>query len=379
MNKVSIARCNSYQTDEVATALKRLLKPFGGINHFVKPGMQVLLKPNMLAARRPEEAVTTHPVLVAEMVKLVQDAGGTALVGDSPGIGSFAKVGDKSGIRKAVEQAGGQMVPFVKTKTIGGGTTFRTMELAVAYCDADLVINLPKLKTHEMMTLTCAVKNLFGAVVGPSKAGLHLTAGHSKQLFARLLLEIATSRPVALTVVDGITAMEGNGPGSGTPLQVGLLLAGANPVAVDTIAARIAGIDKKLLPVEQEAARLGLTGSDPAQIELLGDQVEMTLQTPFRLPEGLDLHFGIPRFLKPLLRNQLSQLPVADTSLCKLCGICRDACPPKAISIKGSVLKVDKGSCIRCWCCRELCPYHAMKLHKGFLLQILDWKAGRKS
>lgn len=374
MEKVSIARCGSYQHDDIITALKRLLAPFGGMESFVKPGMQVLLKPNMLAARKPEEAVTTHPALVGAVVQLVRNAGGTALVGDSPGIGSFAKVGDKSGICKAVELAGGQMIAFDKTRTISGGSTFRSMELARAYCDADLVINLPKLKTHEMMTLTCAVKNLFGAVVGPAKAGLHLTAGHSKQLFARLLLEIASARPVALTIVDGITAMEGNGPSSGTPLHLGVLLAGENPVAVDTVAARIAGIEQKHLPVEQEAARLEMPGSSLKQIELLGEQIQMPLQKAFKLPEGLDLHFGIPGFLKPLLRNQLSQLPVADLKLCQLCGICRDACPPQAITIKNNTLKVDKEHCIRCWCCRELCPYHAMKLRKGFLLRILNSK-----
>lgn len=371
MEKVVVSRCASYEQDAVDRALERLLHPLGGIGRFVRPGQRVLLKPNMLAARRPEEAVTTHPALVAAVVRAVVSAGGMALVGDSPGIGSLARVGEKSGIRAAVEESGGRMVNFGETDSVGGGPTFRSLELARAYCEADLVINLPKLKTHEMMTLTCGVKNLFGAVVGTAKAGLHLTAGRSKELFAGLLLEIAHARPVALTIVDAILAMEGNGPNSGTPRQLGLLLAGENPIAVDTVAARIAGIPADLLPVEQEARRRGLAGTEAERIDLCGDPVPLPVQPPFRLPEGLDVQFGLPAFLKPLLRNQLSPLPAADPARCVLCGICRDACPPGAITIRNNALKVNSGRCIRCWCCRELCPHHALTVRKGLVLRLL--------
>lgn len=371
MEKVAVSPCHNYGQADVAAALERLLQPLGGMARFVRPGRRVLLKPNMLAARRPEEAVTTHPALVAAVVRAVIAAGGEALVGDSPGIGSLARVGEKSGIRAAVEEAGGRMAAFDETRTIGGGSTFRTLELARIYCEADLIINLPKLKTHEMMTLTCGVKNLFGTVVGPAKAGLHLTAGRSRELFAGLLLEIAQARPVGLTIVDAVLAMEGNGPNSGTPRHVGLLLAGENPVAVDTVAAHIAGIPTGLLPVEQEARRRGLPGTEFESIELLGEAPPLPLQPPFRLPEGLDVQFGLPAFLKPLLRNQLAALPAADPDRCVLCGICRDACPPGAISIRKNALKVDSGRCIRCWCCRELCPHHALSVKKGLVLRLL--------
>ena len=372
MDLISLQGCDGYDENLLRERLVALLLPLGGMERFVRPGQRVLLKPNLLAGKPPEAAVTTHPVLVKLVTELVRAAGAEVVVGDSPGIGSFERVAEKSGIRKAVESAGGQLIPFGETRSVGSLGTFRQLELATAYLDADVVINLPKLKTHEMMTLTCAVKNLYGTVVGAAKAGLHLTAGHSKELFAGLLLEIAFVRPVALTIVDGIVAMEGNGPNSGTPRQMGLLLAGENPVAVDTVAAYLAGIPADLLPVEREARRRGLPGTELDRIELTAALTDMVAAPPFVLPEGLDVQFGLPGFLKKLLRNQLTPLPGAEKVSCTLCGVCRDACPPAAITITKNALKVDSGRCIRCWCCRELCPQHAMGIRKGVLLQLLE-------
>lgn len=372
MDLVSLQSCDHYDEALLAERLVALLEPMGGIERFVSPGQRVLLKPNLLAGKPPEAAVTTHPALVKAVIELVQQAGAQVLVGDSPGLGSFERVAEKSGISHAVKSAGGQLMPFGETRRVGATGTFRQLELATAYLDADLVINLPKLKTHEMMTLTCGVKNLYGTVVGAAKAGLHLTAGHSKELFAGLLLEIAMARPVALTIVDAIVAMEGDGPNSGTPRQLGLLLAGENMIAVDTVAAHLAGIPAALLPVELEARRRGLAGTKLDQISIIGDLEGMAADPPFTLPQGLDVQFGLPGFLKGLLRNQLTPVPAANKELCTLCGVCRDACPPEAITITKNALKVDSGRCIRCWCCRELCPQHAMAIQRGLLLRLLD-------
>lgn len=371
MDLISLQACDSYDEVILRQRLDELLRPLGGIERFVKPGQRVLIKPNMLAGKPPEDAVTTHPALVKAVVELAQRAGGEVLVGDSPGIGSFERVAQKTGIGSVVSAAGAQLLPFNGTRRVGSTGTFRQLELATAYLDADVVINLPKLKTHEMMTLTCAVKNLYGTVVGPAKAGLHLTAGRSKELFAGLLLEIAQVRSVALTIVDGIVAMEGNGPNSGTPRKLGMLIAGENPVAVDTVAARMAGIPLQLLPVELEARRRGLAGTELEQISLYGAPLVPAVPS-FTLPDGLDVQFGLPGFVKVLLRNQLTPLPVADPAVCTLCGICRDACPPRAISITKNALKVASGRCIRCWCCRELCPQHAMGIQRSLLLRLLE-------
>lgn len=372
MDFVSLQQCEDYSEAVVERNLAALLEPLGGMGHFVSQGQRVLLKPNLLAGKPPEAAVTTHPAIVAAVARMVRQTGGDVLIGDSPGLGSFERVAARSGISSAATAVGATLVPFAETRSVGATGMFRKLELATAYLDADVVINLPKLKTHEMMTMTCGVKNLYGAVVGPAKAGLHLTAGHSRELFAGLLLEIAQARPVALTIVDAVLAMEGNGPNSGTPRQCGLLLAGSNPVAVDTIAARLAGIPGHLLPVEQEARRRGLSGTEPEQIVLYGNLQLVPCEPAFTLPDGLDLQFGLPGFLKRLLRNQLTPLPVAESLHCTRCGVCRDACPPGAITITKNALNVDSGRCIRCWCCRELCPQHAMGIHRSVLLRLLE-------
>ena len=379
MERIVLARCDSYELSRVRAALVQLLEPLGGMGSFVRAGERVLLKPNMLSVKSPEQAVTTHPAVVRAVAELVREAGGRAVIGDSPGMGGFQRVADKSGIARAAAESGAELVEFNDTVDLPGSGTFRRFTLARAYWEADKIINLPKLKTHEMMTMTCAVKNLFGAVVGAEKAGWHLKAGASREQFARLLLEIYLMKKPLLNIVDAIVAMEGNGPGSGDPLQVGALIAGVNPVAVDLVAGRLAGISSELLHVEREARRMGLAGTAWEEIELGGAPLDSFPSRPFRLPVGLDVQFGLPKFLSTILKRQLTSFPIADRQSCVLCGICRDACPPMAIEIKNSALIVDQGRCIRCWCCRELCPHDAMLVRRGLVLKVVSALAGRRS
>lgn len=370
MATVSLQR-STYDPDVVADSLRRLLAPLGGMEAFVKPGERVLLKPNMLSAKPPEAAVTTHPEILRGVIALVKEAGGIPLVGDSPGIGSLRKVAEKSGILRVIEESGAELVEFSEPVEVSGAGVFKRIALARPYLEADRLINLPKLKTHEMMTMTCSVKNLFGAVVGAAKAGWHLKAGADRDMFARMLVEICLLRVPDLNIVDAVTAMEGNGPGSGDPREVGLLLAGVDPIAVDVIAAEIAGIPKKLLYVERAAERLGLEGTDRSRIEIAGLPLEEARVSGFRLPHISDVQFGLPRFLKERLRHQLTARPCAIPEKCRLCGICRDACPPRAIEIRDGKLLFDYKKCIRCFCCRELCPDGALEVRDGTLLRII--------
>ncbi len=379
MEKVSIIRAENYDLPALRLAVLRLLEPLGGIAAFINPGDRVLLKPNMLAAKEPDKAVTTHPSLVQVVAELVRDSGGTVLIGDSPGIGSFSRVADKSGIASAARESGSTLVEFSEAIELQGRGTFRSISIARAYYEADKIINLPKLKTHEMMTMTCAVKNLFGAVIGTEKAGWHLKAGCSRELFAQLLLEIYLLKKPALNIVDAIFAMEGNGPGSGDPVKLGLLIAGVNPVAVDVIAGELTGIPADLLPIEREAAKMKMVGALREDIELCGEAMATVPEMRFKLPSGLDVQFGIPSFLAKALKRHLTSYPAADKETCVLCGICRDACPPVAITIQNSALSVDNARCIRCWCCRELCPHNAMATKRGLLLRVLTRLSGAKN
>lgn len=369
---VSVGYCESYNYQVVRQAVESLLVPLGGMGAFVAAGERILLKPNMLAGKVPEKAVTTHPVMVKVVADLVHEAGGVVLVGDSPGIGGCQRVAERTGIAGAVEESGATLVPFVETVDLSGSGTFRRITVARAYWEADKIINLPKLKTHEMMTLTCAVKNLFGAVVGAEKAGWHLKAGASREHFARLLLEIYLLKKPVLNIIDAILAMEGDGPASGDPLQLNAIIAGINPVAVDLVAGRMAGIPSGLLHVEREAEALGLAGARREEVEVVGADPGSFLKRPFKLPAGVDVQFGLPDFLKRSLRHHLTARPVADPQRCVLCGICRDACPPGVITIQNSVLSIETGRCIRCWCCRELCPHDAMTVRRGMLLKLIS-------
>jgi uncharacterized protein (DUF362 family)/Pyruvate/2-oxoacid:ferredoxin oxidoreductase delta subunit len=371
METVSITTSAGYEIDVLRQDMIRLLEPLGGMSAFVCRGDRVLLKPNLLAAKEPGKSVTTHPAVVQVVAELVSEAGGIVVVGDSPGIGSFLRVAEKSGIAAAAEQSGAELLEFKEVVEIRGGGTFRSIELAGEYYGADKIINLPKLKTHEMMTMTCAVKNLFGAVIGAQKAAWHLKAGRSQQLFARLLLEIYLLKKPALNIVDAITAMEGNGPSSGDPINLNVLIAGVNPVAVDVIAGKVAGISADLLPIEQEAVNMRLPGALFHDITVCGAVLDSLPNNRLRLPAGLDTQFGIPPFLSGILKNKFTSHPEADPKTCILCGVCRDVCPPKAITIKNSALSIDKSRCIRCWCCRELCPHNAIRTGRGILLKVL--------
>jgi uncharacterized protein (DUF362 family)/ferredoxin len=371
METVSIERVATYDRATVQEGLRRLLAPLGGMAAYVQPGERVLLKPNLLSGKAPEKAVTTHPEVVRAAIELVREAGGIPLVGDSPGVGLFRTVAERAGILQVVVETGAELVEFGEPLEVAGTGLFKRFELARPYLAADRLINLAKLKTHEMMTLTCAVKNLFGAVVGTAKAGWHLKAGMDREIFARMLLEIYLLRPPDLSIVDAVVAMEGNGPASGDPRQVGLLLAGTNPVAVDVIAAEIAGIPKKLLHVERAAEKLAFAGADRAAIMTVGLPLTEARVAPFRLPPLSDVQFGLPQFLKNRLRQHLTSRPVEIGEKCIHCGICVEACPPRAIRIEDGRLRFDYHACIRCFCCRELCPEGALDVKQGALLQVI--------
>jgi uncharacterized protein (DUF362 family)/Pyruvate/2-oxoacid:ferredoxin oxidoreductase delta subunit len=371
MQMVTLEKVGSYDREAVKEGLIRLLEPLGGMGAFVHPGERVLLKPNMLLAKAPEKAVTTHPEVLRGVIELVKEAGGIPLAGDSPGFGTSRRVAEKSGMLRVIEETGAELVEFAESLEVTGQGIFKRFEIARPYMEADRLINLAKLKTHEMMTMTCAVKNLFGAVAGTGKAAWHLKAGADREMFARMLLEIYLLRRPDLNIVDAITAMEGDGPGNGDPRQLGLLMAGVNPLAVDMIAAEIAGIPRKLLHVERMAEKLGLDGADRSRIETVGALLAEARVNDFRLPHISDVQFGLPLFLKNRLRHYLTSRPCAIPDKCKLCRVCVDACPPQAIAIREGKLAFDYHRCIRCFCCRELCPDGALDVREGTLLKVI--------
>lgn len=374
---VSLQRLTNYQPNDIDKALEKLMAPLGGIEAFVKPGQTVLLKPNMLAGKDPEKAVTTHPEVVRAVIKAVKKAGGDVLLGDSPGIGSPESVARKCGILQVVEETGIKFAPFEKSvKVQVKSGTFHELEVAEDILNADVVINLPKLKTHQMMGLTCAIKNMFGSVVGLRKPRLHLQAGTDKAFFALLLLELCEFLAPQLTIVDAVIGMEGEGPGSGDPVEIGALLAGSTPQAIDTVATSLLNMQPHQVWTQQQAIKTNRPWTDLSDINLLGDSLDQLRLKSFRPAKMTDVNFGLKGGLKRYLKHSLTARPAVDRKLCQLCNACVTHCPPEAMKIEKQKLQIDYERCIRCFCCQELCPYGALPTKQGILLMLNNFIRG---
>lgn len=371
---VSLWRLDDYTPAKVEKALEELLAPLGGMSAFISPGRNVLLKPNMLSGKAPEKAVTTHPEIVRAVIRSVQQAGGNVSVGDSPGVGSPYQVAKKSGILQVIEETGARFAPFdesVKVRPESG--TFHELEIARDILDVDLIINLPKLKTHQMMGLTCAVKNMFGAVVGMRKPRLHLQAGSDKAFFALMLLELAEYIKPALNIVDAVVGMEGEGPGSGDPVQIGALLAGTDAQAVDTVATELVGFSPEQVWTQDIARQTDRAFCRMDDIILSGNTIDSLRPARFRPAKSTDINFGLPGFLKKPLKNSMTARPVPDMKLCQTCNLCVKHCPPLAMEIHKGKLVIDYHRCIRCFCCQELCPHGALPTEQGLLLRLAEF------
>jgi len=374
---VVLQRLENYQPTAVNAALTELLQPLGGMQAFVQPGQKVLLKPNLLAGKPPEKAVTTHPVLVEAVVKLVQACGATPLIGDSPGIGNGLTVAGKCGILEVAERTGAEFTPFTESVPLASsGETFHRLQVARQILDADLIINLPKLKTHQMIGLTCGVKNLFGAIVGVRKPGLHLQAGNDARFFATMLLELAEQIAPALTIVDAVVGMQGNGPGSGDPVAINSLLASPSPLAVDTLATALVGMRPEQVWTQQVALDSERPGCRMEELELYGTPLEELVLTDFQTAKATDVGFGLPRLVKNRLKGSLTARTEIIEQTCQLCGDCVRHCPPEAMNLSARRVTIDHNRCIRCFCCQELCPHAAIATRQGLLLRLNQFLKG---
>ena len=377
-NRVALTEQRDYNPARVKEAIITLLQPLGGLEAFVSTGQKVLLKPNLLAGRSPDKAVTTHPAVVRAIIELCLDLGANVSLGDSPGIGSLESVANKAGLLDIVKTTGIKLATFEKSVPLTSTTgTFHKLEVAQDILDAEVVINLPKLKTHQMMGMTCAVKNMFGAVVGLRKPRLHLQAGTDKAFFALMLLELCELLSPTLSIVDAIVGMEGEGPGSGDPVAIGALIAGTNCQAIDTVATEMLGLETAAVWTQQQARLTGRPYTRLSDLELIGTPLDELKVVNFKPAKMTDINFGLKGNLKRYLKNSLSARPEASPEQCKLCNECVKLCPPQAMKIKNQRLKIDYDLCIRCFCCQELCPHGALHTTQGLLLKLYTMFKGK--
>ena len=372
--KVSIVRRQNYDEDEVLKALRQAIGLLGGIEQFVKKSNRVLLKPNLLYGKSPENAVTTHPSIVKGMIKIVREAGGIPFVGDSPSVGGLLRTAEKAGIQRVADEMNCPLVEFDRPvlSPKGMGTLFKQLEIDQAVLEADVIINLPKWKTHGQTLLTLGVKNLFGCIPGPRKALWHLRAGDNHKLFAQVLVDLYQAVKPPLTVLDGIVGMEGNGPNSGRPIPLGLILASDDALSIDQIVCDLLGISRKALPTNRVAFEQGIVKDG---IDVLGERVEDARIPHYQFPPLSGADWNLPGFIRRALKNALSTKPVLEEEKCVSCNRCVEICPSKALERKEMGLMFDYGKCIRCFCCQEVCSEGAITIKPGWALKVIGQRS----
>ncbi len=370
---VSIVRCRSYDEEEVMKGLRQSIDLIGGIGAFVKRGSRVLLKPNLLYGKASNRAVTTHPAIVRGVVRMVKEVGGKPFIGDSPAIGSLIKAADKAGIRAVAEETGCPLIEFdhpVVPKE-RKDTFFKQIEIDEAVLDADAIINLPKWKTHGMTLLTLGIKNLFGCVPGRKKALWHLKAGEDRRLFSRMLVDLYQLIRPSLTILDGVVAMEGNGPASGNPVPLGLILAGDDALSVDQRVCDILGIPRKSVMTNRAAFESGMGREE---MNSFGERLDQIRISGFKYPPMSRTDWGLPGFLRRALKNALGTRPMIEKEMCGACNRCVEICPPKALKKHEEEFVFNYGTCIRCFCCQEVCPEGAISIEPGWMLRMYGSK-----
>jgi len=383
--RVSIRRCEGYDDNELDEAFVRALHDIGFDSGRFR-GARVALKPNLLNASAPDKAVVTNPAFFAAAVRIVKAHGGTPVLVESPAFQSLERVAAKTGYDAIIAAERLEVFDNRSVAVIMNDEArrFKRFEVARPLLEADILFNLPKLKTHAITRLTCAVKNLFGTIPGLAKSRWHMRAGTGDE-FPELILDlygalsaIFSGKRSMLHLVDGIMGMEGDGPGpSGTPRKIGVVLAGTDAVAVDSVAAGLIGLDSANIANISSAAARGLGVGRMEDIEIKGVELLDIAVRDFKVPASrLSSRLRDYVLKMDALRNLWVEKPLPSPDRCTLCYQCRTICPAEAIGTAedgASVPKYDYTACIRCYCCMEICPEAAIRLEKGKLQRIMDW------
>ncbi len=379
-DKVAIVKCSSYSPLELYNSIKTAIYLSLGAKDNLSnqenkslnfKGKTVLLKPNILYGVSPEKAVTTHPEFVKQCILCIKEMdAGKIIVGDSPGYQSSDSAGKKSGIIKAVTEAGAEWDDFSESAEVKNplGLLVKSFNLASAVKKADIIISLPKMKTHQLLYYTGGMKNLFGLVPGLQKSAFHLRF-QERELFAKMIVDLNLSIKPVFTIMDAVTAMEGPGPGSGTPKHVGLILASNNILALDIAASSIMGYSPIEIPFIAEALGRKEWLRNISDFETAGEKIEDVKIHDFKKIKILNditmFRSRMPFTLYKILRKSIVKRPVIKHGKCIKCGNCVEICPAKAIKIITLAEKkmvIDYKKCITCYCCHEICPAKAINI-----------------
>lgn len=376
---VSAVACEDYNEKTVELAMTKLIEQIDGLD-FVKPGMKVGIKLNLVSAMKPEEAATTHPELVKAICRMIMDKGAEVVLGDSPGgpyISAFLNsVYNATGMTKVAEETGARLNDDFGTKDVlfPEATMIKKFTVTNWLTEVDAIINFSKLKTHGMMGMSAAVKNLFGTIPGTMKPEYHFRFPDA-DCFADMLVDLNEYWKPSLNIVDAIIGMEGNGPTAGTPRKIGMLLASRSPYNADLVGCHLIGIDPMDVPFMKRAHERELCGSSYKDAEVIGTIEDHVISDYKLLTAKASIRFGgTGRFSKvkgDIVGIFLKSKPKVKKAECIGCRKCEQICPAKAITMVENKPVIDRQKCIRCFCCQEFCPKGAMKVHRTWIARIL--------
>jgi Uncharacterized conserved protein len=380
---VAVVGCGSYGHDEVASALKKAVDLVEESGAVVTGGERILLKPNLLQGMPPQQCVNTHPEVLAAVADLLISRGCRVTIADSPGGGIRYTVRN---LKKAYEGAGYDRVASdtgadlnydtgFEVRSFPDGRVVKQFPLISPALTADGIVVASKAKTHILTLITGSAKNLFGLIPGLEKPLFH-SRFHDPALFAGMIVDLNEMVKPRLQIIDAVTGMEGDGPTSGTPRKIGVILAGTNAFALDMVLCRLMSIDPSEVPVLAEAIKRGLIKDDMSDILVKGDPVEWYIVEGYRKPstylgkgKGMQKKF-IFRALHHLGKIYALR-PSVDREACTRCGKCQVICPGGAIRISSAGAHIDLSKCIRCYCCHEMCTSDAIRLKRGIAGQLL--------
>lgn len=364
--KVAAVRCPSYEPETLSGAVRRCLELVGGRDEFLKPGTKVFAKINLLSPHAPpDRAICTHPLFVREVLRALLERDVRVTVGDDVNFGQ----GDEfltTGLRQVCAEVN---VPLVNLRKTGferiplRGKVLTSIYVAKPVLEADLVLNLPKLKTHSFTIFTGAVKNMYGVI----PYGLRLDGHHRfprNDQFSRMLVDVFSAVPRQLTIMDAVIGMEGEGPSSGVPKRIGLIIAGSDGIAVDAVASSVAGYHPLDIFTTADARARGIGVGDLGLIDVLGEKVEDVKARDFRpsLASTALFRRWLPSFLYAYVSNQLVLTPEILPARCTACLDCIHICPARTISLVHNKALVDEAGCIHCLCCHEVCSTRSIRL-----------------
>lgn len=365
-NRVHITVCKEYEDAIVRKSIEEAVEAVGGLP--VKNGDVVLLKPNLLTAKSPERAVTTHPAIVKAVAGMVIDCGGKPVIGDSPSGSPGEEIFGVTGIKEAASILDIPIENFSSTGTIENIVRGNAYYLARQAVECDLLINLPKLKTHSLTLFTGAVKNLYGCLSGFQKGNWHRRAPKADD-FSQIVVDVFSCFQPVINIMDGILAMEGDGPSNGSPKHVGIILASNNAPALDRIASRIIGYDPEEIYTTRFAELRGFTQGEKSLI-LSGKSIDEVKPSAFSLPVDRYLRM-IPELAHEVLGKFIWTRPKVNPEMCTECYACVGNCPVNAMTENGGPPDIDYKTCINCYCCDEVCPAGAIDKKMSWLAKRL--------